>query len=107
VTDVGFTEEFSRVQRAAYSTARVKGFQDREKDPLFVPTALALIMSEAAEALAEDRKGNREAMGPELADVVLRCMNLAEALKIDLGAEIEKKAAYNVTRPYKHGGKLY
>ena len=104
---MGFAEEFARVQRAAYSTAKVKGFQEREKDILFVPTALALIMSEAVEALAEDRKGNRAALGPELADIVLRTMNLAETLRIDLGAEIEKKAAFNVLRPHKHGGKLY
>lgn len=104
---MAFAEEFARVQRAAYMTAKVKGFQEREKDVLFVPTALALIMSEAAEALAEDRKGNREALGPELADIILRTMNLAEAVGVDLGTEVEKKAAYNITRPHKHGGKLY
>lgn len=42
----------------------------------------------------------------ELADVCIRCLDLAEREGIDLETAIEAKMAYNETRPYKHGGKL-
>lgn len=39
----------------------------------------------------------------ELADIVIRAMDMAYALDISLGKAIEKKAEYNRTRPHKHG----
>ena len=41
----------------------------------------------------------------ELADVVIRVLDLAEALHIDLEWHIEQKHKYNTMRPYKHGKK--
>jgi hypothetical protein len=41
----------------------------------------------------------------ELADIVIRAMDMAVALKINIGEAIAAKDAYNQTRPYKHGGK--
>ena len=42
----------------------------------------------------------------ELADVVIRVMDMCEHYGIDLWAAIERKNAYNRTRPHKHGGKV-
>ena len=42
----------------------------------------------------------------EFADVVIRVMDDAEALGIDLEECIYVKHAYNATRPHRHGGKL-
>ena len=47
-----------------------------------------------------------EGLGSELADIVIRVFDLAGMLKIDIANEIERKMRYNVTRPYRHGGKL-
>ena len=39
----------------------------------------------------------------ELADIVIRCMDTAVALGVDLGAAIAIKARFNQTRPRMHG----
>lgn len=41
----------------------------------------------------------------ELADIVIRCLDTAATLGIDLGKSIMIKDSYNQTRPYKHGDK--
>lgn len=47
-----------------------------------------------------------EGFGVEMADAVIRIMDLCAVLEIDLQDCIEKKMAYNQTRPYRHGGKV-
>lgn len=99
-------------QVAAYENSKAHGFHDAGND---IPRSLALIHSEVSEALEAYRngemetvaneKGKPEGFGSELADVVIRCLDLAGALGIDLETEIERKHAFNVTRPHKHGGK--
>ena len=42
----------------------------------------------------------------ELADIMIRCMDTAVALGVDLGKAINAKAEYNKHRPMHHGGKL-
>lgn len=58
---------------------------------------------ETAVTVRED--GKPEGFPTELADVVIRCMDLADAMGIDLWAEMERKHAYNRTRTRRHGGK--
>ena len=41
----------------------------------------------------------------ELADIVIRTMDLAVVMGISLGAAIKAKSDYNRTRPYRHGDK--
>lgn len=106
-TDSLFASSFRSVQKNTYDTAKKHGFQEQELNPLYVPTKLALIMSEGAEALEWHRQGKTDELGHELADIVIRSMDLAESLGIDLAACIEAKAVFNADRPYKHGNKLY
>lgn len=81
---------------------------------------LALITSEVAEAMEVYRNcksgslreytigenGKPEGFGSELADIVIRVFDLAEALGIDIADEIQMKMKFNATRPSRHGGKL-
>ena len=50
-------------------------------------------------------KGKMEGVPSELADVVIRIMDLAEYYGIDLEKVIAEKHTFNKTRPFKHGGK--
>lgn len=70
-------------------------------DRHFLMTQLALITSEVGEAMQAVRRG--EELGPELADVIIRTLDLAAAEGIDIGAAVVDKMIYNEGRPYKHG----
>lgn len=78
---------------------------------------IALIHSELSEALEKHRKTlgkglpdepdehcpQHGGIAIELADAVIRIMDLAGKLEIDLGRAILDKMAFNQTRPKKHG----
>lgn len=46
-----------------------------------------------------------EGVPSELADVVIRALDLAEEASIDLASMVEEKLAFNATRAFKHGKK--
>lgn len=104
------------MQRLSYQNSRAKGFYDdpNSLSTLGILSRLALIHSEASEGTEEVRKGRPnfylvegkpEGLGPELADVVIRCGDLATALGIDLNYCIKQKMRYNCSRPPMHGKK--
>lgn len=90
-----------------------KGFYD---NPLSLVEQLALVHSEVSEAVEAERAGDSrlriadngkpEGVPSELADVVIRVLDICGHLGIDIGDAIERKLAYNATRPYKHGKKF-
>ncbi len=117
----------SEMQEMVHETARSKGWWDeytdedgvisRERVLESIGEKIALIHSEGSEALEDARVGKIETydgeggkpcgMLSEIADVVIRCMDLVEALRGDLGEEIVKKNAFNRTRAHRHGGKKF
>lgn len=80
------------------------------KDPVIlkyvIPTKLALAHSELSEALEGFRKNlmddhlpNRKMIEVELADAIIRILDIAGALNLDIGGALVEKFNYNQTRP--------
>ena len=78
---------------------------DWRKTPYKVPAILALIHSEVSEALEAFRANNLDNFGEELADVLIRVLDCAPGLGIDIEGAVRAKLAYNKTRGHRHGGK--
>src|SRR6187399_2195286 len=113
--------ELRKLQKAVHELAVEKGWYEgtpKADDPTWLGARLALVHSEVSEALECVRRGQmtRTYAGPdertkpeglptELADVVIRVLDLCESLGIDLELEIVCKHAFNRTRPARHGGK--
>lgn len=70
-----------------------------------IATLLALIHSEVSEALEGMRAFNKANFQEELADVLIRVLDVATGLGIDMDAEVQAKLEKNKTRGHKHGGK--
>ena len=105
------------------------GFYESKKN---IGEMIALIHSEVSEALEADRKDRftgpesitsildidddvdfkaqfnnsvKDSFEDELADAMIRIMDLAAYMQIDLESHINAKVRFNSLRPYKHGKK--
>lgn len=122
VLDFQFAARFKEMQDVVCRDNEEKGLHDMKTvedtgipNELYLPTKLSLIISEIVEAIEADRTNKthddhlptHSAIGCELADAVIRCMDLAGELGIDLGQYIVDKLAYNRGRPFRHGNKKY
>jgi NTP pyrophosphatase (non-canonical NTP hydrolase) len=70
-----------------------------------IPAKLALITSEVSEALEAYRKDDPANFAEELADTLIRVLDLASGLGIDLDSAVAAKLEQNKQRGYRHGGK--
>ena len=75
------------------------------KDPNKIATKLALVHSEVSEALEALRKEDPVNFDEEIADAVIRLLELCDGLGIDIYRKIVEKDAINQKRGFKHGGK--
>ena len=76
-------------------------FRDKYK----IPAVLALIHSEVSEALEAYRKDDKENFVEELADVLIRVLDCAGGLGLNMDEEVANKIEINKGRGFRHGGK--
>lgn len=119
-----FWTGFRQIQRDAYETAKRSGFHEVDETlevgsdhwSARVSQMLTTTIGEMAEAhdihqrgkwpLDEwhwSTEGKPEGFPIELADAVIRILDTAETLKIDLAGAIHTKMEFNTTRDFKHG----
>lgn len=111
--EIQFTEGWEMMQAIAHALSRRNGFWPEVVDqPIYERLAkLALIHSEVSEALEAARKPGtmdkhlpeRPAEAVELADIILRVMDYAEAYNLPVAECVIEKHDFNSRRPYKHG----
>ena len=115
--DMQEAENLTKLSKRIHAEQVAKGFYESWEDEWIsnIDQKLLLIVGEVSEAHEEFRSDNdlahvyyREDGKPEgfefeLADVLIRTLDLAGALGIDIGARVEEKLRFNKTRPPKHG----
>jgi NTP pyrophosphatase (non-canonical NTP hydrolase) len=112
---------FNDLAAAVHQNARNKGFWDASTD---VGMKIALAHGELSEALEDYRKidsamlrfirleddehgqSKPEGMPVELADVIIRVLDLAAYMGFDMDEAIRLKVAFNAGRPMMHGRKV-
>lgn len=111
-----FKSGFNDVMNATYCLAKRNGFWPEDFEPGQCTQEkgaekIALIHGELSEGLEGLRHGNPPddhipdftSLEAELADAIIRIMDLAKATNSRLAEAIIAKHQYNMTRPFRHG----
>ena len=101
------------MSKEIHDTAIEKGFWPDKVDDIFITKQLMMIVSEAVEVMEAIRKDKgKEEVADEMADIVIRTLDLYEGLRdnsyveTDLQSAINRKVSFNKTRPERNGVKF-
>ena len=110
---------FDDIATELHELAVEKGFWDvvqdatQEQTDIFMTKQLMMIVSEATEVMEAIRKSHGpEAVADEMADIIIRTLDLYAGLKeleyvnTDLQVALNNKTSINKSRPQKHGVKF-
>jgi NTP pyrophosphatase (non-canonical NTP hydrolase) len=104
-----FIARFADVASLVHQTARTNGWWDELRNPAELIALMHSELSEALEVLRKDPSAlddkipQHRAVAVELADLIIRLMDMAEGFGYDVANALIAKAIYNTTRPPKHG----
>lgn len=105
------------IAQTCYETSYRHGFWPMGGNRRNLPEALMLIVSEASEALEDLRDGKLpeeiwysdgkpEGFPIELADILIRTLDLMVGIGVQPAEVLAIKMRYNLNRPFKHGKTL-
>lgn len=95
--------EINQLQKEIHQVAIDKGWYEAERS---IPELLCLVHAEVSETLEAYRNHKGiDSIAYELADIVIRVLDMSEYLEIDLNRYILEKHKINQSRYYRHGGK--
>ena len=106
------TKDINKLRDEIHMNAVEHGWWDEERS---IPEVIALCHSELSEALEAYREGQPmvwindgkpDGIAVEMIDCVIRILDWCGKEGIDVNETITLKHMYNVTRSYKHGGKV-
>lgn len=112
---VTFVDQLNDLAASIRFTSASKGFEAPSTENIH--KKLLLAVSEICEAQEELRDGHDvaevyyngekpEGFPVEIADAIIRLLDICGSLNIDIASVIDKKIRYNMTRPEKHGRKF-
>ena len=103
------SEHLTRLAREIIEINTANGWNvlrpEHWSDTYKIPAILALIHSEVSEALEAFRHDDKANFQEELADILIRVLDCAGGLDIDLDVAVRTKMDKNRTRDFRHGGK--
>lgn len=106
-----FINHFNQLAQVVHETAKEKGWWDKERNDGEMIALMHSELSEGLEALRKNLQSDHieqyHGIEEELADVIIRIMDMAQGRKLRVAEAVIAKLAFNAKRERMHGGKKF